>query len=93
MHPIALHKSVRSSDGDAALYWLARMLTAGEDPLFVARRMVIALYLHLNTTLTTSQVVCASEDIGLADNHALPLAMSAYQACERIGMPGTPFAS
>ena len=53
----ALHKSVRGSQGSAALYWLARMLTAGEDPLFIARRMV----------------VCASEDIGLADNHALPL--------------------
>ena len=53
----ALHKSVRGSDGSAAMYWLARMLTAGEDPLFVARRMV----------------VCASEDIGLADKHALPL--------------------
>lgn len=53
----ALHKSVRGSNGNGAVYWLARMLTAGEDPLFIARRMV----------------VCASEDIGLADNHALPL--------------------
>lgn len=53
----ALHKSVRGSDGDAAMYWLARMLSQGEDPLYIARRMV----------------VCASEDIGLADNHALPL--------------------
>jgi putative ATPase len=53
----ALHKSVRGSQGSAALYWLARMLTAGEDPLYIARRMV----------------VCASEDIGLADSHALPL--------------------
>ncbi|KAF7792284.1 hypothetical protein EIP86_003320 [Pleurotus ostreatoroseus] len=67
----ALHKSVRGSQGSAALYWLARMLTAGEDPLFIARRMV----------------VCASEDIGLADNHALPLAMATYQACQVIGMP------
>nr|VWO95020.1 Uncharacterized protein [Ganoderma boninense] len=67
----ALHKCVRGSQGSAALYWLARMLTAGEDPLFVARRMV----------------VCASEDIGLADNHALPLAMATYQACQVIGMP------
>ncbi|RPD78602.1 P-loop containing nucleoside triphosphate hydrolase protein [Lentinus tigrinus ALCF2SS1-7] len=67
----ALHKSVRGSQGSAALYWLARMLTAGEDPLYIARRMV----------------VCASEDIGLADNHALPLAMSTYQACQVIGMP------
>jgi putative ATPase len=53
----ALHKSVRGSEGSAAMYWLARMLTAGEDPVYVARRMV----------------VCASEDIGLADNAALPL--------------------
>lgn len=53
----ALHKSVRGGNGSAAMYWLARMLIAGEDPLFIARRMV----------------VCASEDIGLADNHALPL--------------------
>ncbi|KAI0645901.1 P-loop containing nucleoside triphosphate hydrolase protein [Trametes meyenii] len=67
----ALHKSVRGSNGTAALYWLARMLTVGEDPLYVARRMI----------------VCASEDIGLADNHALPLAMAAYQACQVIGMP------
>jgi len=56
----ALHKSVRGSEGSAAMYWLARMLTAGEDPVFIARRMV----------------VCASEDIGLADNTALPLVSS-----------------
>ena len=55
----ALHKSVRGGDGSAAMYWLARMLTVGEDPLFIARRMV----------------VCASEDIGLADKHALPLVL------------------
>ncbi|OBZ68067.1 ATPase WRNIP1 C26H5.02c [Grifola frondosa] len=67
----ALHKSVRGSQGSAALYWLARMLTAGEDPLYIARRMV----------------VCASEDIGLADNHALPLAIATLQACQIIGMP------
>ncbi|KAF5385761.1 hypothetical protein D9615_002459 [Tricholomella constricta] len=67
----ALHKSVRGSQGSAALYWLARMLTAGEDPLYIARRMV----------------VCASEDIGLADPHALSLAMAALQACQTIGMP------
>jgi putative ATPase len=53
----ALHKSVRGSQPDAAMYWLARMLAGGEDPGFICRRMV----------------VCASEDIGLADNHALPL--------------------
>ncbi|KAI8576993.1 hypothetical protein K450DRAFT_253848 [Umbelopsis ramanniana AG] len=67
----ALHKSIRGSDADAALYWLGRMLQGGEDPLYIARRLVRA----------------ASEDIGLADNTALPLAVSAYQACERIGMP------
>lgn len=53
----ALHKSVRGSNGSAALYWLARMLTAGEDPLYIARRLI----------------VMASEDIGLGNNHALPL--------------------
>ncbi|KAI5116661.1 hypothetical protein M0805_000810 [Coniferiporia weirii] len=67
----ALHKSVRGSAGSAALYWLARMLRGGEDPLYIARRMV----------------VCASEDIGLADPKALPLAMATYQACQVIGMP------
>ncbi|KXN90906.1 ATPase WRNIP1 [Leucoagaricus sp. SymC.cos] len=67
----ALHKSVRGSNGSAAMYWLARMLTAEEDPLFIARRMV----------------VCASEDIGLADRHALPLAVATFQACQVIGMP------
>ncbi|CDH59113.1 werner helicase interacting protein 1 [Lichtheimia corymbifera JMRC:FSU:9682] len=67
----ALHKSVRGSDANAALYWLGRMLEAGEDPLYVARRMVRM----------------ASEDIGMADSAALPLAMSAYHACEKIGMP------
>ena len=58
----ALHKSVRGSESSAAMYWLARMLTAGEDPVFIARRMV----------------VCASEDIGLADNAALPLVSIYY---------------
>ncbi|KAG0183444.1 Werner helicase interacting protein 1 [Apophysomyces sp. BC1034] len=67
----AMHKSIRGSDANAALYWLGRMLEAGEDPLYVARRLVR----------------CASEDIGLADNAALPLAMSAYDACEKLGMP------
>lgn len=66
-----LHKSIRGSHGSAAMYWLARMLTVGEDPLYIARRLV----------------VCASEDIGLADAHALPLAMAALQACQVIGMP------
>ncbi|PNS20980.1 ATPase WRNIP1 [Sphaceloma murrayae] len=67
----AFHKSVRGSDADAALYYLARMLQSGEDPLFIARRMV----------------VIASEDVGLADNTMLPLATAAYQAAEKIGMP------
>lgn len=67
----ALHKSMRNSDPDAAMYWLSRMLEAGEDPLYVARRLIRF----------------ASEDIGLADSHALPLAVSAYQACHFIGMP------
>ncbi|KAJ7783028.1 DNA polymerase III, clamp loader complex, gamma/delta/delta subunit [Mycena metata] len=67
----ALHKSVRGSQPSAALYWLARMLTGGEDPLYICRRMV----------------VCASEDIGLADNQALPLAVATLQACQNIGMP------
>ena len=67
----ALHKSMRNSDPDAAVYWLARMLEAGEDPLYVARR-VIRL---------------ASEDIGLADPRALDQAVAAYQACHFLGMP------
>lgn len=67
----ALHKSMRNSDPDAAIYWLARMLEAGEDPLYVARRVTRF----------------ASEDIGLADPRALEIAVSAYQACHFIGMP------
>ena len=67
----ALHKSMRNSDPDAAVYWLARMLEAGEDPLYVARRVIRF----------------ASEDIGLADPRALQLAVSAYDACHYIGMP------
>ncbi len=67
----ALHKSMRNSDPDAAVYWLARMLEAGEDPLYVARRMVRF----------------ASEDVGMADSQALPLAIAAYQACHFLGMP------
>ena len=67
----AFIKSMRGSDADAALYYLARMLNAGEDPKFVARRMVIF----------------ASEDIGLAGNGALGLALNAFMAVERIGMP------
>ena len=67
----ALHKSMRNSDPDAAVYWLARMLEAGEDPLYVARRVTRF----------------ASEDIGLADPRALEVAVSAYQAGHFIGMP------
>jgi putative ATPase len=67
----ALIKSVRGSDPDAAVYWLARMLESGEDPLFVARRLVLS----------------AAEDVGLADPHALPLAVAAQQAVHSIGMP------
>ena len=67
----ALHKSMRNSDVDAAVYWLARMLEAGEDPLYVARRVVRF----------------ASEDIGLADSRALQIAVAAYQSCHFIGMP------
>ncbi len=67
----ALIKSVRGSDPDAAIYWLARMLEAGEDIRFITRRLVIL----------------ASEDIGNADPQALPMAVSAMQACEFIGLP------
>jgi len=67
----AFIKSVRGSDPDAALYWLARMLEAGEDPMFIARRVVIL----------------ASEDVGLADPAALPLAMACQQAVHFLGMP------
>lgn len=67
----ALIKSVRGSDADAAVYWLARLLEAGEDPLFVARRLVLL----------------AAEDIGLADPGALSLAVAAFQATHAIGMP------
>ncbi|MBR4811951.1 MAG: replication-associated recombination protein A [Bacilli bacterium] len=67
----ALHKSMRNSDPDAAVYWLARMLEAGEDPLYIARRVVRF----------------ASEDVGLADPRALDVAVAAYQACHFIGVP------
>ncbi|MBR6406188.1 MAG: replication-associated recombination protein A [Lachnospiraceae bacterium] len=67
----ALHKSMRNSDPDAAVYWLARMLEAGEDPLYIARRVTRF----------------AAEDVGLADTRALPLAVAAFQACHWIGMP------
>ncbi len=67
----ALIKSIRGSDPDAALYWMARMLAGGEDPLFIARRLIIS----------------ASEDIGNADPQALPLAVAAAEAVQRIGLP------
>ena len=67
----ALIKSLRASDPDAALYYLARLLEAGDDPLFVARRLVIF----------------ASEDVGNAEPQALPLAVAAFEAVDRIGMP------
>ena len=67
----ALHKSVRGSDADAALYWFARMLAGGEQPEFIARRLTRM----------------AVEDIGLADPQALPQCVSAWQAFERLGSP------
>ncbi len=67
----ALHKSMRNSDPDAAVYWMCRMLDGGEDPLYIARRLVRF----------------ASEDVGMADTGALSLAISVYQACHFLGMP------
>ena len=67
----ALHKSMRNSDPDAAVYWLARMLEAGEDPMYIARRVTRF----------------ASEDVGLADPRALEICVAAFQACHLIGMP------
>lgn len=67
----ALHKSMRNSDPDAAVYWLCRMLDGGEEPLYIARRLIRF----------------ASEDVGMADPQALPLAVAVYQACHFNGMP------
>lgn len=67
----ALHKSMRGGDADAALYWLGRMLEAGEDPLYIARRLIRF----------------ASEDVGMGNSFALPQAVAAYQASQYIGMP------
>ena len=67
----ALHKSMRNSDADAAIYWLARMLESGEDPLYIARRIIRF----------------SSEDIGLADPNAMSIANMAYDSCKKIGMP------
>lgn len=67
----ALHKSMRNSDPDAAVYWMLRMLDGGEDPLYIARRLVRF----------------ASEDVGMADSNALQVAVAVYQACHFLGMP------
>lgn len=67
----ALHKSMRNSDPDAAIYWMCRMLEGGENPLYIARRLIRF----------------ASEDIGMADSQALQVAVVAYQACHFLGMP------
>ena len=67
----ALHKSMRNSDPDAAVYWLARMLEGGEDPLYIARRVLRF----------------AAEDVGLADPRAMEVGVAAYQACHFIGVP------
>ena len=67
----ALHKSMRNSDPDAALYWMMRMLEGGENPLYIARRLIRF----------------ASEDVGMADSQALQVAVAAYQACHFLGMP------
>ncbi len=67
----ALHKSMRNSDPDAAVYWCMRMLDGGEDPLYIARRLIRF----------------ASEDVGMADSHALPLVVSVFDACHKLGMP------
>ena len=67
----ALHKSMRNSDPDAAIYWMSRMLDGGEDPLYIARRLVRF----------------ASEDVGMADSQALQVAVNCYQACQFLGVP------
>lgn len=67
----ALHKSMRNSDPDAAIYWMCRMLEGGENPLYIARRLIRF----------------ASEDVGMADSNALTVAVTAYQACHFLGMP------
>jgi len=70
-HASAMIKSIRGSDPDAALYWTFKMLQGGEDPRYIARRLTIL----------------ASEDVGLANSHALTVATAAFEACEKIGMP------
>jgi putative ATPase len=75
-HASAMIKSIRGSDPDAALYWTFKMLQGGEDPRFIARRLVIL----------------ASEDVGLANSHALTVAVAAFEACEKIGIPECEYA-
>jgi putative ATPase len=70
-HASAYQKSMRGSDADAAIYWLAKMIAGGEDPRFIARRLVVT----------------ASEDVGLADPQALQIALAAAEAVERLGLP------
>lgn len=74
-HASAFIKSVRGSDPDAALYWCFKMLKGGEDPRFLARRLVIL----------------ASEDVGLANSHAMTVAVAAFEACEKVGLPECEF--
>jgi len=75
-HASAMIKSIRGSDPDAALYWTFKMLQGGEDPRFIARRLTIL----------------ASEDIGLANSHALTVAVAAFEACEKVGLPECEYA-
>ncbi|NBB79341.1 MAG: AAA family ATPase [Verrucomicrobia bacterium] len=75
-HASAMIKSIRGSDPDAALYWTFKMLEGGEDPRFIARRLTIL----------------ASEDVGLANSHGLTVAMAAFEACEKIGLPECEYA-
>ena len=75
-HASAMIKSIRGSDPDAALYWTVRMVQGGEDPRFLARRLIIL----------------ASEDIGLANSHALGVAVAAFEACEKVGLPECEYA-
>ncbi|MGZ0656393.1 replication-associated recombination protein A [Coraliomargarita sp. W4R53] len=75
-HVSAMIKSIRGSDPDAALYWTFKMLQGGEDPRFIARRLTIL----------------ASEDVGLANSHALTVAVAAFEACEKVGMPECEYA-
>lgn len=75
-HASAMIKSIRGSDPDASLYWVFKMLQGGEDPRFIARRLIIL----------------ASEDIGLANSHALTVAVAAFEACDKVGLPECEYA-